>query len=531
LVSCLQTANSSEAGELYNATKKLLDEALVYEADDLIRGQGAVTNANAAVDQAKVYLEQAQHLLKAAEFEQKRVQETVNAANEESARANTFALAEAACGDQARARVAFERSNIATHNSQLANEQASLAVKSFSQVKANVTAAELAVNQAASYAASANSLHLLARKEAENLAVARKSLKDVEFEARKTYNEEDALRKKDLDTQADEFLKKLSSYKGTADERFKEIFARASQIKQYADWANERRQQASDAAERAKKSAELAYASNAEISQSVTSAAQRRADATRSAEMTGRVLVKESEVQKAWDVAEELASFEAAVRALTSANAGSDENGVRRAQEATKAAETLASNEWRKADLRIAEGEANARRSRSESVTGPSSPFYFASTAHFPLREFGLRGEPLDRDGIIIYEDMAFHFDRDGNYEVHFRASAPAMPATVRLQFQIQSHRNGPWCTVTLAPIEFPYPGAKSDKSNCSGSNCGEGHSDCNDDSKDCCGKARECICKGKSEILKRCYGEMGQDAKIRRSGTARIGFGVNVPN
>jgi hypothetical protein len=180
-----------------------------------------------------------------------------------------------------------------------------------------------------------------------------------------------------------------------------------------------------------------------------------------------------------------------------------------------------------RSDARVQQHKANLRIESANRVMSPQSPFYFASAAHFPLREFGLRGEPLDRDGIIIYEDMAFHFDREGNYEVHFRASAPKMPATIRLQFQIQPHRNSPWYTVTLAPIEFPYPVSKDDKSQ---SSCGTCEADCKHDSKNCCGKARECVCKGHSEILRRCYGEMSEDAKIRRTGSARIGFGISFP-
>ena len=111
-----------------------------------------------------------------------------------------------------------------------------------------------------------------------------------------------------------------------------------------------------------------------------------------------------------------------------------------------------------------------------------------------------------------------------------FAPSAPKMPASVRLQFQIQPHSNSPWYTVTLAPIEFPYPAANDENSQCAEPNCGKCDSGCNKDSKDCCGKARECVCKGHSEILRRCYNEMSQDAKIRRSGSARIGFGVDVP-
>ena len=229
----------------------------------------------------------------------------------------------------------------------------------------------------------------------------------------------------------------------------------------------------------------------------------------------------------AWQEAQEVGAFESAQKRLRAAKASSDENGVRLAQDNASYAEKRAEQEWSKATSRIAEEQANVERLRAENISGPPSPFYFASTAHFPLRDFGLRGEPLDRDGILIYEDMEFTFDRNGQYKVRFRASAPPMPATMRLQFQIQPHRDGPWYTVTLAPIEFPYPNAKDEKTKCSGTNCGEPDSTCSNDSKDCCGKVRECECTGHSEILRRCYVEMGQDAKIRRSGTARMGFGI----
>ncbi len=210
---------------------------------------------------------------------------------------------------------------------------------------------------------------------------------------------------------------------------------------------------------------------------------------------------------------------------IDNASHASSEGEIARAALATSQAEQAEA----RSDARIREYNANMRIARANSLTSPPSPFYFASAAHFPIRDFGLRGEPLDRDGVIIYEDMAFHFDREGNYEVHFRASSPPIPATVRLQFQIQPHSNGPWYTVTLAPIEFPYQSAKNDKSNCSGTICGEGDSKCSEG--ECCGKTRECVCKGHSEILRRCYGEMSPDAKIRRSGSARMGFGVKEPN
>jgi hypothetical protein len=128
----------------------------------------------------------------------------------------------------------------------------------------------------------------------------------------------------------------------------------------------------------------------------------------------------------------------------------------------------------------------------------------------------------IDRGGLTIYEDMEFRFDRDGNYEVRFRATTPAMPTIVQLQFQIQPCRGGPWYTVTLAPIEFKYPDPDASKGKCSAATNGRATQE-----PQCCGPVRACVCKGRSEILRRCYREMGQDGTIRRTGTARFGFGV----
>ncbi|MCY2987480.1 MAG: hypothetical protein NTY19_06405 [Planctomycetota bacterium] len=142
-------------------------------------------------------------------------------------------------------------------------------------------------------------------------------------------------------------------------------------------------------------------------------------------------------------------------------------------------------------------------QARKESV----HPFFFASTAHFPMREFGVRGEVLDRDGAVIYEDMKFSFDREGNYNVCFTIGTPAVPTTLQLRLLIQATSGGPWYTVTLQPIEFqPTKGT---------------------DGKFSPRISRNYVVEGRSEILRRCYGEMGQDATIRREGTARFGFGL----
>jgi len=154
------------------------------------------------------------------------------------------------------------------------------------------------------------------------------------------------------------------------------------------------------------------------------------------------------------------------------------------------------------------------------------NPFCFASAAHFPIREFGLCGEVIQREGLVIYEGMMFTFDRDGDYEVRFRATTPALPATVRLQFLIQPHRGGPWYTVTLAPIVFPYPESEAAKRKreCASDRDEPGV-------KQCCQPSREYVCKGRSETLPRCYAEMGKDASIRRTGSARFGHGPTHPS
>lgn len=150
---------------------------------------------------------------------------------------------------------------------------------------------------------------------------------------------------------------------------------------------------------------------------------------------------------------------------------------------------------------------ANDNNSRTQAGQEPIPLFYFASTAYFPLRQFGLQGEALDREGALIYEDMAFSFDREGNYSVRFTIGTPAVPTTIQLRFLIQPCLGGPWYTVTLQPIEFP-PNKVAD-------------------GKYTPSMFRNHVVRGTSEILRRCYGEMGQNATIRREGTARFGFGL----
>jgi hypothetical protein len=171
--------------------------------------------------------------------------------------------------------------------------------------------------------------------------------------------------------------------------------------------------------------------------------------------------------------------------------------------------EELADREEAKADACIRAAEAEMRINRAAAITGPPSPFYFAAPAHFPIRGFGSRGDVIERPGAVIYEDMVFSFDRDGNYNLRFSILIPELPTTLHLQLQLQPHPAGPWHTITLPPQQFRP-----------------------DDSSD--GRPqpkliRDYVVEGRSEILHRCYGEMGQDATIRRTGSARFGYGFDA--
>ena len=164
------------------------------------------------------------------------------------------------------------------------------------------------------------------------------------------------------------------------------------------------------------------------------------------------------------------------------------------------------------------------RIERAQTVHGPASPFFFASAAHFPMPGYGLRGDRLDQKGLVIYEDMEFRFNRNGDYEVHFRTAPPAVPTVVELQFHIQSRPGAAWYTVTLAPLELRPSNSGSGEQTCQSSgNC----TDARD--RECCDEVGKRVCRGHSEILRRYYAEMGPHTVIRRTGTARFGYGLDI--
>jgi len=124
---------------------------------------------------------------------------------------------------------------------------------------------------------------------------------------------------------------------------------------------------------------------------------------------------------------------------------------------------------------------------------------FFASAANFSLRGFGPQGVVVDREGLVIGEDMEFRFDDDGNYDIFFQANSTQVPVTLRLQFLIESFPGGPWHTVTLEPISIEEA------------------------PRDASPRTLDFHRTGRSTILARYYGSI---EKIKRTGTARFGFG-----
>lgn len=149
--------------------------------------------------------------------------------------------------------------------------------------------------------------------------------------------------------------------------------------------------------------------------------------------------------------------------------------------------------------------------------------FTFAAPAHFSFRGWGLRGEPYDAEGVIIYEGMTVSFDASGQYEVWFRANHPDRPATLRLQLQLQT-RTGDWHTITLAPIaigESPEASFRDSPTFRGGLNY-----------RDALGRpvneaelSQNIVRTGTSPALAKIAKDV---VRMRRAGSARIGFGVS---
>jgi len=223
-----------------------------------------------------------------------------------------------------------------------------------------------------------------------------------------------------------------------------------------------------------------------------------------------------AELEQAWDEAlwrsNEL-DLQNQIQEAKNSHVGAE---VQRALQHTHQLESLALQADERADARVRAGQAENRRLLADKVQMPAGPFYFATAAHFPIRRFGLKGDLPEDEGVIIYEDMCVAFDRDGNYEIQFCLSTPAMPVELRLQLLVQPCKNGSIYTVTLPKLTFEPPVTESSDPD------EEGRLRYMD-------RYQQHVHAGHSEILKRCYAELGQGANLSRRGTARMGFGVDV--
>ncbi len=85
----------------------------------------------------------------------------------------------------------------------------------------------------------------------------------------------------------------------------------------------------------------------------------------------------------------------------------------------------------------------------------------FHKAAAFPFPRFGQCGEPVEADGLVIYEGMRLTVNKEtGVYDLSFTATAPPTPVTLRLQLEFTLEKH-PAVRLTLPPIEIdPVPTA-----------------------------------------------------------------------
>lgn len=84
--------------------------------------------------------------------------------------------------------------------------------------------------------------------------------------------------------------------------------------------------------------------------------------------------------------------------------------------------------------------------------------YSFETPAHFARREFSRRGEPMEREALVIYEGMTLEVSEKGSYKVEFRTNSPSVPVTLDLQLQLRIA--GEWKTLSL-PRVVVEPSAK----------------------------------------------------------------------
>jgi len=163
--------------------------------------------------------------------------------------------------------------------------------------------------------------------------------------------------------------------------------------------------------------------------------------------------------------------------------------------------------------------EPDAKGEKDDKSKSPDSPgsaslqryqcdHRFDDPAVFPLTSFNRFAPPVHEEGAVIYEGMRFAVREDGRYQVRFLIGTPAMPVTLRLQVVLRAG-DGSQYTVTLPPITIPS----------------------HDPDAEIVQQVHENIQLVHHEgYLPAIQGLGGNLAVVRREGTARFGFGVDVP-
>ncbi len=80
----------------------------------------------------------------------------------------------------------------------------------------------------------------------------------------------------------------------------------------------------------------------------------------------------------------------------------------------------------------------------------------FHRAARFTIPRFGQQQQPLESDGLLIYEGMTLTVDKDtGVYDLSFTATSPPTPVTLRLQLQFA---NDTYPITRSYPIRLTLP-------------------------------------------------------------------------
>jgi len=142
--------------------------------------------------------------------------------------------------------------------------------------------------------------------------------------------------------------------------------------------------------------------------------------------------------------------------------------------------------------------------------------YRFDHPARFPLPSWGPYHEYLERPGVLIYEGMRLAIRPDGRYQVRFTIGTPAVPVTLQIQFELADHCTNQTYTLTLPPITIPSETKPRSTT---------------------AGQLPKAVFEDLQTIHHEGYLPIfdGYPASesvqvVRRTGTARFGYGVRVP-